>query len=85
MNLSPTMHLFNIYLFIMHLSLCLDTRQTFSKLLSLTIEPKSVEIRKASQRVVNDLFNLNAAAFSLMLRGVPRNLQVRGEYEDKER
>ena len=36
-----------------------------------------MEIRKGSQRVITDLFNLNTAGFSLMLRGVPRNLQVR--------
>ena len=58
----------------------LETRQAFSKLLTLTMEPKSVEIRKGSQRVVMDLFNLNTAGFSLMLRGVPKNLKVRGNF-----
>ncbi len=53
-----------------------ETRQAFSKLLALTMEPKSAEIRKGSQKVITDLFNLNTAGFSLMLRGVPRNLQV---------
>ncbi len=57
-------------------SIFTETRNAFSKLLSLTMEPKSVEIRKGSQKVITDLFNLNTAGFSLMLRSVPRNLQV---------
>lgn len=40
------------------------------------MEPKSLEIRKASLHVVTDLFDLNTAVFTLLLRGVPRNLQV---------
>ena len=71
-----TLSLFNVlYLSVLHV-LNTETRQAFSKLLALTLEPKSVEIRKGSQKVITDLFNLNTAGFSLMLRGVPRNLQV---------
>lgn len=63
----------NFYIFCF---IFIETRQAFSKLLTLTMDPKSVELRKSSQKVITDLFNLNTAGFSLMLRGVPRNLQV---------
>ena len=58
-----------------------DTRQSFTKLLSLTVD-KSPDIRKSSRQVVVGLFDLNAATWSLLLRSVPRNLQAR---ERKER
>ncbi|XP_019850114.1 PREDICTED: CLIP-associating protein 1-like [Amphimedon queenslandica] len=56
-----------------------ETRQAFTKLLALTLEPKSLEVRKASQRVVTGLFDLNASVFSLLLRGVPHNLKENAE------
>ena len=55
---------------------CIETRQAFTKLLALTLEPKSVEVRKGSQKVVTGLFDLNPSVFSLLLRGVPHNLKV---------
>ena len=54
----------------------IETRQAFTKLLALTVEPKSVEVRKGSQKVVTGLFDLNPSVFSLLLRGVPHNLKV---------
>ena len=53
----------------------LEIRQAFTKLLVMVGEPKSVEIRKATQSVITGLFDLNAAVFSLLQRGVPRNVQ----------
>jgi CLIP-associating protein 1/2 len=52
-----------------------EIRLAFSKLLVLTMEPKSVDIRKSSQRVVTDLFELNTAVFTMLLRDVPRNIR----------
>ena len=52
-----------------------DTRLSFTKLLSLTIE-KGPDIRRSSRQVVVGLFDLNAATWSLLLRSVPRNLQA---------
>ena len=51
-----------------------EMRHTFSKILSLTVD-KAPEIRKACARVICALFELNSASYSMLLRGVPRDLQ----------
>ena len=53
-----------------------DVRAALGTLLKLTSEPKSLEIRKSSRRVIISLFDLNAASLSLMLRQQPQPLQV---------
>ena len=55
-----------------------DVRAALGNLLKLTSEPKSMEIRKSSKRVIIALFDLNAASLSLMLRQQPQPLQVNG-------
>ena len=55
-----------------------DVRAALGKLLKLTSEPKSMEIRKSSKRVIIALFDLNAASLSLMLCQQPQPLQVSG-------
>ena len=52
-----------------------EIRQAMSKLLELTTEPRSAEIRKHSQKVVVGMFELNPATFTLMLRNIPKSLQ----------
>lgn len=53
-----------------------DVRAALGILLKLTSEPKSLEIRKSSKKVIISLFDLNAASLSLMLRQQPQPLQV---------
>ena len=52
-----------------------DSRQALSRLLAFTMEPKSAEIRRSSQKTVTGLFELNPATLTLMLPSVPKPLQ----------
>ena len=52
-----------------------ETRQAVAKLLAMTSDPKSAEIRRCSQKAVIGLFDLNPATFTLMLRSVSKPLQ----------
>lgn len=55
-----------------------DLKYAVSKIVSLTAEPKSVEIRKTAQAVLVALFNLNTPEFSLLLQELPKNIQDTG-------
>ena len=59
----------------MYLNNHADIKQAFSKLLGLTIDPKSAELRRTSQQIVVALFDLNAATFSMVCRTLPINLR----------
>jgi len=48
-----------------------DLKYAICKIVSLTAEPKSVEIRKTSQAVLVALFNLNTPEFSSLLADLP--------------
>eukprot|EP00105_Crassostrea_gigas_P010171 XP_011425350.1 PREDICTED: CLIP-associating protein 1 isoform X22 [Crassostrea gigas] len=52
-----------------------DTRLVLSRIINFTTEPKSVEVRKAAQLVLIDLFNLNAPELSMMLTNLPKPFQ----------
>jgi CLIP-associating protein 1/2 len=52
-----------------------DLKHAVCKIVSLTAEPKSVEIRKTSQAVLVALFNLNTPEFSLLLADLPKNIE----------
>ena len=52
-----------------------ETRQAVAKLLAMTSDPKSGEIRRCSQKAIIGLFDLNPATFTLMLRSVSKPLQ----------
>ena len=52
-----------------------EVRQALSKLLTMTMEPKSADIRRLSQKVIIGFFDLNPAALTLLLRNLPKNLQ----------
>ncbi len=52
-----------------------DLKYAVCKIVSLTAEPKSVEIRKTAQSVLVALFNLNTPEFSLLLQELPKNIQ----------
>ena len=52
-----------------------DSRQALGRLLAFTMEPKSAEIRRSSQKTVTGLFELNPATLTLMLPSVPKPLQ----------
>ncbi|XP_059140831.1 CLIP-associating protein 1-B-like isoform X17 [Physella acuta] len=53
----------------------MDARLAVSKVISWTIEPRSPDVRKASQSVLIALFNLNPAEFSLLLSELPKTFQ----------
>jgi len=55
-----------------------DLKYAVCKIVSLTAEPKSVEIRKTAQAVLVALFNLNTPEFSLLLQELPKNIQETG-------
>ncbi len=55
-----------------------DLKYAVCKIVSLTAEPKSVEVRKTSQAVLVALFNLNTPEFSLLLQELPKNIQEAG-------
>ncbi len=55
-----------------------DLKYAVCKIVSLTAEPKSVEIRKTAQSVLVALFNLNTPEFSLLLQELPKNIQETG-------
>lgn len=52
-----------------------DLKHAVCKIVSLTAEPKSVEIRKTSQAVLVALFNLNTPEFSMLLSDLPKNIE----------
>jgi len=52
-----------------------DIKCAVSRIISLTAEPKSVEIRKTAQTVLVALFNLNTPVFSMLLTELPKRLQ----------
>ena len=52
-----------------------EVRQALSKLLAMTMEPKSAEIRRLSQKVVIGFFDLNPATLTLLLRNMSKSLQ----------
>ena len=64
-----------IHVYSVYASAPVDLRQAISKLLQATLEPKSADVRRVSQKVVTSLFDLNPATFSLMLRSIPKTLQ----------
>ncbi|BFZ22652.1 hypothetical protein BsWGS_25691 [Bradybaena similaris] len=53
----------------------MDARLAVSKVISWTIEPRNVDVRKASQSVLIALFNLNPAEFSVLLSELPKTFQ----------
>lgn len=55
-----------------------DLKYAVCKIISLTAEPKSVEVRKTAQAVLVALFNLNTPEFSLLLQDLPKNIQETG-------
>ena len=52
-----------------------EVRQALTKLLGMTMEPKSAEIRRLSQKVITGFFDLNPATLTLLLRNMSKNLQ----------
>ena len=52
-----------------------DLKAAIGKIVALTGEPKSLEIRKTSQAVLVAMFNLNAHQFTAMLADLPKNVQ----------
>ncbi len=52
-----------------------DLKHAVCKIVTLTAEPKSVEIRKKSQAVLVALFNLNTPEFSMLLNDLPKNIE----------
>lgn len=52
-----------------------DLKYAVCKIVALTAEPKSVDIRKTSQAVLVALFNLNTPEFSMLLSDLPKNIQ----------
>lgn len=52
-----------------------DLKYAVCKIVSLTAEPKSVELRKTAQSVLVSLFNLNTPEFSILLQELPKNIQ----------
>jgi hypothetical protein len=55
-----------------------DLKYAVCKIVSLTAEPKSVEVRKTAQAVLVALFNLNTPEFSMLLQELPKNIQETG-------
>lgn len=55
-----------------------EIRQALAKLLMMTMEPKSAEIRKLSQKVIIGFFDLNPANLTLLLQHMSKNLQESG-------
>ena len=52
-----------------------EVRHALSKLLEMTMEPNSAEIRRLSQKVITGFFDLNPATLTLLLRNLSKNLQ----------
>lgn len=52
-----------------------DLKYAVSRIVSLTAEPKSVEIRKTAQAVLVAFFNLNTPEFSILLADLPKSIQ----------
>ena len=52
-----------------------DLKYAISKIVSLTAEPKNVDIRRTAQAVLVALFNLNTPEFSMLLADLPKNIQ----------
>jgi CLIP-associating protein 1/2 len=52
-----------------------ELKCAISKIISLTAEPKSADIRKNAQAVLIALFNLNTPEFSMLISGLPYRLQ----------
>ena len=52
-----------------------EVRHALSKLLEMTMEPKSAEIRRLSQKVITGFFDLTPATLTLLLRNLSKNLQ----------
>ncbi len=53
----------------------LEIRQALAKLLAMTMEPKSADIRRLSQKVIIGFFDLNPATLTLLLRNMTKTLQ----------
>ena len=58
-----------------HTYTLVEIRQALSKLLAMTMEPKSADIRRLSQKVIIGFFDLNPAALTLLLRNMSKTLQ----------
>ena len=54
-----------------------ESRLAVSRIITWTTEPKSVDVRKASQAVLIALFNLNTPELSILLQALPKTFQVR--------
>lgn len=52
-----------------------DLKYAVCKIVTLTAEPKSGEMRKTAQAVLVALFNLNTPEFSILLSELPKNIQ----------
>lgn len=52
-----------------------DLKYAVCRIVSLTAEPKSVEIRKTAQAVLVAFYNLNTPEFSILLNDLPKNIQ----------
>ena len=52
-----------------------ELKYAISKIISLTAEPKSADIRKNAQAVLIALFNLNTPEFSMLISSLPFKLQ----------
>lgn len=52
-----------------------DLKYAVCKIVALTAEPKSGEMRKTAQAVLVALFNLNTPEFSILLQDLPKNIQ----------
>ena len=52
-----------------------EVRQALNRLVLLTSDPKSGDIRRSSQKVLYGLFELNPATFTMMQRNMEKGLQ----------